>query len=156
MKKRIAQALTIVFIAGVFGFFAYRQRRSAPPPEQDTPESAIWRMLDASRDGDPERYLRCYAGEMERQLRQNLKDMGEARFREYLRNHQREVKGIAVSPPQMSGNEEARINVEYVYADRNETQQVMVRRAGRQWRIFRVDGSERIKTLVPYGAPVTE
>ncbi len=157
MKKRFAQVLTVALIGGLFGFFAYRQRRAAPvTTEADGPESAIWRMVDASRAGDPERYLGCYSGEMERQLRQNLKDMGEARFREYLESRQREIKGIAVSPPRISSNGDALVKVEYVFADRNETQQVLVRRVGQQWRILRVDGAERIKTLVPYGTPVTE
>jgi hypothetical protein len=41
-----------------------------------------------------------------------------------------------------------------VYEDRNEVQQIQVKRVAGAWRIDRVDGAERIKTLVPYGAPV--
>lgn len=154
-KKRLAQALTLALIAGVIGFFAYRQRAAAPA-EDNTPESAIWRMLDASREADAERYLNCYTGEMEQQLRRNLQEMGPDRFREYLSSTHRQVKGIAVFPPQMSSPTEGRLSVEYVYQDRNETQQVFVRQVGKQWKIFRVEGVERIKTLVPYGTPVTE
>lgn len=154
-KKKIAQALTLVLMACLLGFFAFRQRGSAPV-EENTAESAIWRMVDAARAADPERYLDCYTGEMERQLRRNLQEMGSARFGEYLSSSHRQVKGIAVSPPQMSSPTEGRISVEYVYQDRNEVQQVQVRQVGKQWKIFRVESAERIKTLVPYGTPVTE
>ena len=154
-KKTLAQGLTLLLIASIFGFFAYKQRASAPA-EDNTPESAIWRMVDASRAADLEPYLQCYTGEMERLLRRNLQEMGAARFREYLANTHRQVKGVAVSPPQMASPSEGRISVEYVYQDRNEVQQVHVRLVGKQWKIFRVDSAERIKTLVPYGTPVTE
>jgi hypothetical protein len=56
----------------------------------------------------------------------------------------------------MSSAGEGRIAVEYVYQDRNEVQQVVVRREGGQWKIVQVESAERIKTLVPYGTPVTE
>lgn len=154
-KKTLAQALTLLMIAGIAGFFAY-QRRAPAPAEENTPESAVWRMMDASRAADPEKYLECYTGEMELLLRKNLQEMGPARFREYLVRTHGQVKGIAASPAQMSSSTEGRIAVEYVYQDRNEVQQIHLRRVGKQWKIARVETAERIKTLVPYGTPVTE
>lgn len=157
-SKKLSQALTFVLLVALLGIFAYRayQQSASGFREENIPQSAIWRMVDASRAADLERYLDCYTGEMERFLRQNLQEMGPARFREYLSATQRQVKGIAVSAPQMSSPREGRVSVEYVYADRNEVQQVYLRQVGKQWKIFRVEGAERIKTLVPYGAPVTE
>lgn len=153
-----AQALTLLLIAGILGYFAWRQRRTGPAAaaEETTPESAVWRMVDASRAADLEAYIGCYTGDLERQLRQNVREMGEARFREYLTSTYAQVKGVAVSPPQMASAAEGRVPVEYVYQDRNEVQQVHVRRVGKQWKIFRVEGAERVKTLVPYGTPVNE
>jgi hypothetical protein len=139
----------------LLGLFAYRER-ARTPGEESTPTSAIWRMLDAARAQDPERYLGCYTDEMERSLRQNLQDMGPARFRDYLARSQRQLKGIAVSPPQTISADERRLSIEYVYGDRNEVQPVYLRRVGKDWKIFRVEGAERVKTLVPYGTPVTE
>jgi hypothetical protein len=46
--------------------------------------------------------------------------------------------------------------VEYVYRDRNEVQFVYMKKEPPTWRIYQVDGAERIKTLVPYGSPVTD
>jgi hypothetical protein len=89
-------------------------------------------------------------------LRQNLEEMGPAKFREYLSNSLRPVKGIAVSAPETTAPSEKRVSVEYVYADRNEKQQMYLRRVGKEWKIFRVDTTERTKTLVPYGTPVAD
>jgi hypothetical protein len=154
-KRNLAQLLTLALLAAIVGLIVYK-KRPAPAPEESGPESAIWRMVDASRAADPEKYLACYGGEMERQLRQNYREMGAERFQEYLAGTHRQIKGIAVSPPQMSSAGEGRIAVEYVYQDRNEVQQVVVRREGGQWKIVQVESAERIKTLVPYGTPVTE
>ena len=46
------------------------------------------------------------------------------------------------------------MRVEYVYQDRNEAQMMFLEKAQGGWRIARVDGTERVKTLVPYGTPV--
>ncbi len=46
--------------------------------------------------------------------------------------------------------------MEYVYKDRNEVQFVYLQKEGANWKIYRVDGAERIKTLVPYGSAVTD
>ena len=154
-KRNMAQFLTLALLAAIVGLIVYK-KRPAPAPVESGPESAIWRMVDASRAADPEKYLACYSGEMERQLRQNYREMGAERFQEYLAGTHRQIKGIAVSPPQMSSAGEGRIAVEYVYQDRNEVQQVVVRREGGQWKIVQVESAERIKTLVPYGTPVTE
>jgi hypothetical protein len=111
-------------------------------------------MVDASRAGDPARYLDCYTGELEPRLRRDFEEMGSARFRDYLLDAHRRLKGVAVRSPRVSSPFEAQIQVEYVYEDRNEVQQVYVKRVGGLWKIDRVEGAERIKTLVPYGTPV--
>lgn len=154
-KRKTSQILTAVLLAALLGVFAYRQRR-VRASEGDTPEAAIWRMVDASRASDPERYLASYTGEMETLLRRNLQDMGPVKFRNYLSNSIRPVKGIAVSAPETVSAAERRVSIEYVYEDRNEVQQVYLRQVGRQWKIERVEGAEQIKTLVPYGTPVTD
>jgi hypothetical protein len=165
-KPAAARVLTIGLMAGMLVFFAYRQRRVATSSfatqtlaadrASDGPESSVWRMVDAARTADPKGYLDCYTGEMEVLLRKNLQDMGADRFREYLSSTQSQVKGIAVSPPQMTAAGEARVPVEYVYQDRNEVQQVYVKQVGRQWKIFKIENAERIKTPVPYATPVKE
>lgn len=153
-KKRVSQTVTALLLTALLGFFVYKQR--TPATESGQPESVIWRMVDASRSADPQRYLACYTGEMQRFLRQNLEEMGSAKFREYLSNSLRPVKGIAVSAPETTAPSEKRVLVEYVYEDRNEKQQIYLRQVGKEWKIFRVEAAQRIKTLVPYGTPVTD
>ena len=155
-SRRIAQLLTVLLMGAVLGAVLWRKRPAEASAPENTPETAIWRMVDASRAGDVERYLACYTGEMARLLRQNLLEMGEPRFREYLLATHRAVKGVAVSPPQMTSATEGRIPVEYVYQDRNEVQQVYLRNDPGGWKIFRVESAERVPTLIPYGTPVTE
>ena len=47
MKKALAFVMTIL-LAGAAVWWSYRQRARTP----EEPESAVWRMLDASRNGD--------------------------------------------------------------------------------------------------------
>ena len=160
-KRKTSQIITALLLMGLLGFFAYKQRGRARESQQPTtsasqPESVVWRMVDASRSADTEQYLACYTGELERLLRHNLEEMGTDKFREYLSNSVRPVKGIAVSAPESTAPAEKRVSVEYVYEDRNEKQQVTLRQVGKEWKILRVEATERMKTLVPYGAPVTD
>jgi hypothetical protein len=47
-----------------------------------------------------------------------------------------------------------KLRVEYVFADRNEVQWMYLENANGSWKIARVDATERVKTLIPYGTPV--
>jgi hypothetical protein len=157
--KASLNILTCLVIVALLGVFVYRQRRAVPQkenPEENAPESAIWRMLEASRTQDVERYLSSYTGEIAALLQKNVQEMGAAGLRKYLSDSMRQVKGITVFPPEKSSADERRVSVEYIYEDRNEVQQYYLRQVGKAWKIFRIERAERVKTLVPYGAPATE
>ena len=123
----------------------------ARPPE---PRDAIYKMLDAARVGDAVAYVACFTGQMETMLRQSQTEMGSQAFSQYLIKTNKEIKGVALSEPVPLTDRESRVRVEYVYQDRNEAQQVYLEKAADGWRIARVDSTERVKTLVPYGTPV--
>jgi hypothetical protein len=125
-----------------------------PDPEVSLPKSVVWRIAGAAQNGDVKGYLACYGGGMENSLRKNAEEMGPKRFRQYLINSSRDIRGIVVMPPLMVSVSESRLSVEYVYQDRSEVQQLSVRKIGDQWKVFGVEGAERVKTLVPYGTPV--
>jgi hypothetical protein len=91
---------------------------------------------------------------MARQLEQSRDEMTAAGFAQYLKDRNREIKGVAINEPEKASEREARIRVEYVYQDRNEVQQVYLEHIGGAWKILGVDVAERVKTLVPYGTPV--
>ncbi|HZT30148.1 MAG TPA: hypothetical protein VFA33_09720 [Bryobacteraceae bacterium] len=128
-------------------------RRAEPKPEP-SPQDAIYAMLDAARAGDVRRYLASYAGQMQAAVQQSATETGEARFAQYLKDSNAPVKGIAISEPQALSDREVKVRVEYVYQDRNEAQVMYLEKLAAGWKITRVDGAERVKTLVPYGTPV--
>jgi hypothetical protein len=157
MKKRLPVIVTVLLIVGALVFFAARQRLKTADPGFNVanPESVIWRMSDAARTGDVEAYLNCFDGELRRNLEKTVADMGERKFGEYLKRLNEEITGIAVSDLKLTGEAIADLRVEFVYRGKNEAQQhYLVLRDG-AWKIDRVDESERIKTLIPYGADAT-
>jgi len=157
MKKRLPAIVTMLLIAGALVFFAARQRLKTADPgfKAANPESVIWRMSDAARIGDVEAYLNCFDGELRRTLKKTVVEMGEREFGAYLKRLNEEITGIAVSDLKLTGEAGANLRVEFVYRGKNEAQRhYLVLRDG-AWKIDRVDESERIKTLIPYGADAT-
>ena len=124
------------------------------PKPEPSPQDAIYAMLDAARAGDVKAYLASYTGQMDAALRQSLAETTEAGFAKYLTDSNAAVKGIAISEPQPLTDREVKVRVEYVYQDRNEAQTMYLEKGASGWKIARVDGAERVKTLVPYGTPV--
>lgn len=168
---RAAQArlVTALLLAGLALFVATRRPREQEPQQQSsdsppsapaapagpTPQDAIYAMLDAAREGDVAKYLDSFGGVLADALRRAASERGEAAFAQYLRESNTPVKGIAVEEPQPAAGGEVRVRVELVYADRNEAQFYYLTKpsGGERWRILRLDTSERVKTLVPYGSP---
>jgi hypothetical protein len=128
--------------------------RPAAPKADPTPQDAIYAMLDAARQGDVKNYIASYTGQMEASLRQSIAETTESGFAKYLKDQNASIKGIAIAEPQTLTDREVRVRVEYVYQERNEAQFMYLEKGPGGWKIARVDGSERVKTLVPYGTPV--
>jgi hypothetical protein len=155
-QSRKAQLLTMGLLALAFGIAVGRKQvfhstgESPPAAAQD----AIYAMLDASRAGNVEAYLASYSGQMLSALEQSVRETGPERFSRYLKDSNSAIKGIAVSDPEPVSVREVKVRVEYVYQDRNDAQTVYLEKSGGDWKIFRVDGSERVRTLIPYGTPV--
>ncbi len=129
------------------GFLGYT------PSKEETPRDVIYAMLDAARDGEVDDYLECYTDQLERTLRQSHAEMGQDRFSEFLRDRNRDIKGIAMNAPEEAGDE-TEVRVEYVYADRNEVQLFYLVTLNDSWKIRRVSDIRRVETPVPYGTPV--
>ncbi len=167
-KDAKAQAITITLIAAALGVIAWNQGGfdalwrgtsyeggflGIGASKEAEPRDVIYAMLDAARDGIVDDYLDCYVGQMDRTLRQSLEEMGADRFSKFLRERNRDIKGIAMNAPKEVGHE-AEVRVEYVYADRNEVQEIYLERTGGGWKIARVSDIRRVETPVPYGTPV--
>jgi hypothetical protein len=155
-QARKTQVLTLAALALALGVAIGRKQfaPSSAPSRPANPQDAIYAMLDASRSGDVRRYLASYAGQMRAGLEQSIRESGEERFSRYLKEANSAIKGVALSEPQAISSRESQVRVEYVYQDRNEAQTLYLENDGGNWKITRVDATDRVKTLVPYGAPV--
>ena len=157
-QQRRAQVLTAGVLALAFGLAIGRKQftGSSAGTAQPAVQDVIYAMLDASRAGDVQAYLANYAGPLRSTLEQSVRETGEERFRRYLKDSNSAIKGIAVSDPEPVSSREMKIRLEYVYQDRNEAQSMYLEKLAGGWKIARVDGTERVKTLVPYGTPVQD
>jgi hypothetical protein len=152
--KRTATIVTVLAMAGLLVFAITRRNVRRAGPAETGPEGAIYAMLEAARAGDVSAYLAQYSGQMASTLRAVVAEKSEPGFRDYLRSTNAEVKGVAVSGVRQVSDTEAELQLEYIFQDRNEVQSIKLERQSGRWKIARVDGAERVKTLVPYGTPV--
>ena len=152
-KQRLSQTLTLLVLLAALAFGVARKKPWRGELPQD-PQSVIYAMSAAARSGEVKQYLSNYAGAMEASLRQSLSESGDAAFTQYLRDSSAGIKGIAVNDPQILGST-ASVRVEYVYQDRNEAQVFYLEQGANGWKIVRTGGDERVKTLIPYGTPVS-
>jgi hypothetical protein len=160
-RERKAEIATVILLAGALTVVAARRdgwqipvvlRPSTP----STPQDAVYRMLDAARDGNVGAYLSCYTSEMQSSLRQIVKEKGENALGGYIRSFNASIKGVAIQEPHAIGDNEVRERVEFVYVDRNEAQTYYLRRTGAEWRIERLENTQGVPTVLPYGSPVVE
>lgn len=151
----IGLLLLVVFRSNGFKFEirSWTQGFSGPAP---TPEDSIYAMLDAARAGDAQTYLDSFANPVRDQLVQVVKESSEPRFSEYLKSQNTAFQSVAISVADRPSESEVRARVEYVYANRNEVQSLYLRKEASRWKIFKVAGSDQIKTLVPFGGSVSE
>lgn len=155
-KARLA---TAIIVAGAGLFVLWREQKLTMPSvaverQEPQPHDALYQMLDAVRDGDMPAYLDAHTGAVAESLRRAVNEVGEAKFMEALRRQNQPLKGIAVNHPERISPTQAKARVEYVFADRNEVQTVYFESITGKWRIAKVDGAERIRTIIPYGTPV--
>lgn len=164
-RQRQAQIVTIAILAAALGVALGRKtgwRLTLPgslsaavrPAAEPSPQDAIYAMLDAAREGSVKKYLASYTGQMQAALQQSIAEQGDPAFTQYLKDSNAPIKGIAITEPQILTDTEVKVRVEYVYVDRNEVQFMYLDKVSGAWKIARVDSTERIKTLVPYGTPV--
>ena len=154
MKQRRKAQLTTLVLMAALGCLAIWKRTPARVSTPAQPQDAIYQMFDAVREGNLPKYLESHTGMMEASLRRAAAEIGEARILQSLQEKNAPVKGIAILEPVRLSDREMKARVEYVFADRNEVQILYLEKSGEQWKIARVEGAQRIETLVPYGTPV--
>jgi hypothetical protein len=166
-RLELKPILTVAALMGVLAFATFRAHRWQLLSWSDwravslkrrapSPEDSVFLMLDRARIGDVEAYLDCFDDPLRAQLAETIKESTVEQFRSYLVSQNAAIRGVAVSLTDRPSPDEARVRVEYVYSDRNEVQEIYVKQEGEKWKIVKVMGSERIKTLIPYGTDVTD
>ena len=162
-KESVARVITVGVLAGALGFVALRNRPSAASPALvaatapalETPvQDAVYAMFESAKAGNVSAYVEAYGGSLKGSIEQSLAEQGGEKFAAYLRAQTQAVKGLAVQEPRKLSEAQARIQVEYVYQDRNETQWLTLDKSAGAWKITRIEAAQRIRTLVPYGTPV--
>jgi hypothetical protein len=157
-RDRVAQILAVGILAAagafaIVGKMALRIPRMNPA-EGETPQAAIYSMLEAAHTGDTNAYVSCYTGPMLADLNRAVAEKTPGGFKRYLQTQNEEIKGVALGEPEPVADGEVAIRVEYIYQDRNEAQTMYLQKEESGWKIARVDNAERVKTLVPFGTPV--
>jgi hypothetical protein len=154
---------TISFVLTLFALVVVRTNKTMIPAwiadrisskPAAGPEDSIYGMLDAARAGDTKTYLDFFAGPMRDQLVQVVKENSEPKFADYLKSQNTAFQSVAVSIADRSSDSEVQARVEYVYTNRNEVQNLYLRKETSGWRIFKIAGSDQIRTLVPFGSAV--
>jgi hypothetical protein len=125
-------------------------------PRSQTPEDTVYGMLDAARAGDTAVYVDTFSGPLQQQIQQVIRESGKTQFATYLTAQSSSFQSVALSVADQPSDVEARLRVEYVYANRNEVQTFHLKKSGGHWKIVGISGTDQIKTLIPYGTAVTD
>jgi len=146
-------ALTVLRVNGwrLPAWSSWRTFESRP----SSPEDAVYSMIDAERAGDPKAYLDSFTGSTRDQLLQVIKEKGEPTFASYLTQNAA-FQGVAVTVTDRPTLEEALVRVEYVYGDRNEVQNLYLKREGERWKVLKVAGAEPTESPFLFGSRVAD
>jgi hypothetical protein len=125
-------------------------------PRIPTPEDTVYGMLDAARAGDTAVYVDAFSGPLQQQIQQVIRESGKTQFANYLTAQSSSFQSVALSVADQPSDVEARLRLEYVYANRNEVQTFHLKKSGGRWKIVGISGTDQIKTLIPYGTSVTD
>lgn len=122
----------------------------------ETPEDTVTALLDAAARGDAEGYVRLLGGDARASIEQNRAEFGAEKFAASLRRAAAGVKSMAISRAADAGPNAVALDVDLVFADRNEMQRHLLAPQGGGWVVVKIDRAESRKPPVAYGAPAFE
>jgi len=131
---------------------ALRSRSRLP----ETPEKAVSEFFSAASDGDDRAYLRLTSGELRQSLATARSQAGAEAFRAELRRSAAGIKGMALTRADDAPSNLVAIDVEIVFADRNERQRMLCEPKQGGWAIAAIGQAQMVKPPIPYGTPVFE
>jgi hypothetical protein len=121
-----------------------------------TPSTTVSELLHAADQEDADAYLQLTGGKLRQSLEQMRSELGPDGFREHLRGFADGVKGVAVFGEEPQQADEVTLDVEFIFADRNERQRVTLARRGRRWVVTSMEKAQMVKPPIRYGTPVFE
>jgi hypothetical protein len=143
--------LGIVMAVALVGLALLLRNRDELPA---TPTAAVSALIDAAREADAAGYLKLTSGPLREKLDQTRNELGDDGFRGYLRQFGEGIKGLAVPAGDEPEGDTITLDVEFIFADRNERQQMTFQRRGTGWTITSMETAQMVKPPVPYGTPV--
>ncbi len=150
MSKRLLQIAVVVALVAVA--FLLRGRDRLP----QTPEDAVSAFFDAAGRGDDDAYLRLVAGQLRESLENTRDQLGTEAFRKDIQRSVAGIKGLAITQSNEARPGTTAIDVEIVFADRNERQRMLLVQTRNGWAITDIDKATMVKPPIPYGTPVFE
>lgn len=150
MKKWLPHVLLVVILVGLA--VALRNRDRLP----ETPEKTVTEFFTAASEGDDRAYLCLLTGELRGSLEQARRESGAEAFRQGLRRSAGGIKGLAVTRAEGASEPLAAVDVELVFADRNERQRMLLEPIRGGWAIVSIEQAEMVKPPIAYGTPVFE
>jgi len=150
VKKWLPHLLLVVLLVGLA--LTLRNRDRLP----ETPEKTVTEFFLAAGEGDDRAYLRLATGALRKSLEQARRESGAEAFRRGLRRSAGGIKGLAVTRADDAPAPLAAVDVEIVFADRNERQRMLLEPIRGGWAIASIEQAEMVKPPVAYGTPVSE
>jgi len=150
VKKWLPHVLLVATLVGLA--LALRSRDRLP----ETPEQTVTEFFTAAGDGDDRAYLRLVTGELRKSLEHTRSESGAEAFRQGLRRSAGGIKGLAVTRAEGAPAPLAAVDVEIVFADRNERQRMLLEPTRSGWAIASIEQAEMVKPPIAYGTPVFE
>jgi hypothetical protein len=147
--KRAGPALVALLLVGL----AFWLRGRGGP---GTPEATVQSWYEAAGRGDDRAWLARTGGALKTTLESTRAQQGADVFRQSLRDSVSGLRGVAVSRAADSEDGRAVLEVELVFANRNEKQRVILSPAGNGWQIVELGSAGKTQPPIPYGTKVGE
>lgn len=120
----------------------------------DDPRATVAALLQTQRDGDAQACRVHLAGEALKEFDARRQMLPSSQFAAELRSGLVDLKGHATTDLNRHAPDAATLVLELIFADRNERQQLELRRTDGAWKVTRRAPAERVAPTVPYGTPV--
>ncbi len=147
-KRFLLPAMLVLALAAMA--LLLRGKRRLP----STPDEAVNVFFQAAQRGDAPAYLAAMTGTLRSSFESTQSQMGATAFAASLRESVEGLKGFAVSPVGEPSPDRAELEVELVFADRNQRQRFGLIRQNGGWLVDRIDKADTVKPPIPYGSAV--